>query len=238
MNWAEFGCPTQTGKPWSMSEMEEAIARGPHQLALTPEALEHFVAEIKEKVLSKQAQVVEWDAIKDNPPTELKISPIAAIPHKSKAYWLILANAIMEGIHDIFSPDNDNANDPISEKKLLKRDGQYNVLKTLLGFEFDGVGKILWLEAAKREKLLATLHAWIRMALHGHGGIPFKQFKITIAKLRHAFTAIPAGVGLLSQCTRVLAKKPPIVWLNYQKQVLAAIIGCRTLLRESTKDPT
>jgi hypothetical protein len=90
LNWAEFGCPTQTGKPWSTLEMEEAIARGPHQSALTPEALKHFAAEIKEKVLSKQARVVEWEAIKDNPPTELKISPIAAIPHKSKAYWSIL----------------------------------------------------------------------------------------------------------------------------------------------------
>jgi len=37
LNWAEFGCPTQTGKPWSISEMDEAIARGPHQSALTPE---------------------------------------------------------------------------------------------------------------------------------------------------------------------------------------------------------
>jgi hypothetical protein len=313
--------------------MEEAIARGPHQSALTPEALEHFAAEVREKVLSKQARVVEWDAIKDNPPTKLKISPIAAIPHKSKAYRSILdlsfrlrlkngsfrdavndttvktapggvidqigeclsriihafvaaeedakifmakwdikdgfwrmdcregeewnfayilpqpeeepirlviptslqmgwvesppyfcaatetarditttytetgigtlpnhkfehytrgaeavdtlpavddtntrfryalevyvddfisivipasqeqlrhvANAIMEGIHDVFPPDEDDANDPISEKKLIKRDGQYDVLKTLLGFEFDGVGKTLWLEAAK-----------------------------------------------------------------------------------------
>ena len=90
LDWAEFGCPTQTGKPWSISEMEEAIARGPHQLSLTPEALEHFAAEIKEKVQSKQAWVVEWDTIKNNPPTELKILPIVAIPHKSKAYWSIL----------------------------------------------------------------------------------------------------------------------------------------------------
>jgi hypothetical protein len=90
LNWAEFGCPTQTGKPWSISEMEEAIAHGPHQSALTPEALEHVAVEIKEKVLSNQARVVEWDAIKDNPPTELKISPIMAIPHKSKAYRSIL----------------------------------------------------------------------------------------------------------------------------------------------------
>ena len=87
---AKLGCPTQTGKPWSILEMKEAIARGPHQSVLTPEVLENFAAEIKEKVQSKQAWVVEWDAIKNNPPTELKISPIAAIPHKSKAYWSIL----------------------------------------------------------------------------------------------------------------------------------------------------
>ena len=110
-----------------------------------------------------------------------------------------MANAIMEGIHDIFPSDDDDANDPISEKKLLKRDGQYDVLKTLLGFEFDDVGKTLWLEAAKREKLLTTLHTWIRMASRGHGGIPFKQFEITTAKLRHAFTAIPAGVTVSVQ---------------------------------------
>ncbi len=31
-----------------------------------------------------------WNSIKDNPPKELKISPIAAIPHKSKDYRSIL----------------------------------------------------------------------------------------------------------------------------------------------------
>ena len=90
LDWVEFGCPTQTGKPWSISEMEEAILRGPHQSALTPEALKHFAAEIKEKVRTKQARVVKWDTIKNNPPMELKILPIAAIPHKLKAYWSIL----------------------------------------------------------------------------------------------------------------------------------------------------
>jgi hypothetical protein len=33
---------------------------------------------------------VEWDSIKDNPPKELTISPIAAIPHKSKVFCSIL----------------------------------------------------------------------------------------------------------------------------------------------------
>ncbi len=33
---------------------------------------------------------MSWDDIKDDPPCQLKISPIAAIPHKLKAYRLIL----------------------------------------------------------------------------------------------------------------------------------------------------
>jgi len=68
---------------------------------------------------------------------------------------------MMEGIHDVFSADSNDGNDPILEKKLLKGDGQYVALKTILGFEFDGNNKTLWLEEAKREKLLTTLHGWI-----------------------------------------------------------------------------
>ena len=50
----------------------------------------HFAAEAAGKVLTKQARIVSWDKIKDNPPCQLKISPIAAMPHKSKAYHSIL----------------------------------------------------------------------------------------------------------------------------------------------------
>jgi hypothetical protein len=70
--------------------MWEAVARGPHRSALSPEAIAHFKAEATEKVRTKQAQLVRWEDIKDNPPKELKISPIAAIPHKSKDFHSIL----------------------------------------------------------------------------------------------------------------------------------------------------
>ncbi len=90
VEWATFGCPTKTRQPWKRADLDEAIARGPHQSASTPEAIEHFAGEIRAKVRTNQARVVEWDSIKDNPPAELKILPIAAIPHKSKAFWSIL----------------------------------------------------------------------------------------------------------------------------------------------------
>jgi hypothetical protein len=70
--------------------MWEAVERGPHRSATTLEAIIHFAEEIREKISTHQACLVPWDDIKDNPPAQLKISPIAAIPHKSKAFRSIL----------------------------------------------------------------------------------------------------------------------------------------------------
>ncbi len=70
--------------------MWEAVARGPHSSARSPEAIVHFKTEAAVKVQTNQARLVLWDSIKDNPPKELKTSPIAAIPHKSKDYQSIL----------------------------------------------------------------------------------------------------------------------------------------------------
>jgi hypothetical protein len=55
-----------------------------------PKALAHFAKESVEKVQAGQAKLVLWDNIKDNPLTQLKILPIVAIPHESKAFCSIL----------------------------------------------------------------------------------------------------------------------------------------------------
>ena len=84
--WSKLGCPTRTGKPWTKDMMWEAVDQGPHQSSLSLEAIAHFSEESAAKVAAGQATLVLWDEIKDNPPPQLKISPIAAIPHKSKAF--------------------------------------------------------------------------------------------------------------------------------------------------------
>ena len=70
--------------------MQAAVDRGPHCSAQSDEAIAHFKAEVDNKVKSGQAKLVLWDSIKDNPLAELKISPIEAIPHKSKQFRSIL----------------------------------------------------------------------------------------------------------------------------------------------------
>ena len=66
--WSQLGCPTKMGQPWSKEKMWEAVAQGPHQSSLSPDALSHFAAESAEKVKVGLAKLVLWDDIKDNLP--------------------------------------------------------------------------------------------------------------------------------------------------------------------------
>ena len=88
--WEKFGCPTQTGRNWTLEEIQAAIDRGPHKSALKPNPIAHFAEEVADKVAKGQACVVLWDDIKDNHPLQLKFSPVASIQHKLRAYRSIL----------------------------------------------------------------------------------------------------------------------------------------------------
>ena len=420
--WSQLGCPTMTGRPWTLAEMEAAITRGPHKSALSPEAMAHFAAEIKEKVKAGQARTVLWDEIRDDPPQQLKISPIAAVPHNSKPFRSILdlsfalklscgaivpavndsttksaphasvdqlghalmrlicafaeagpmekvfmakwdvkdgfwrldceageeynfayvlpqpegmpttlviptslqmgwiespayfcaasetsrdvavdyaqtpmgslpphkfkqfiggsdayeslpecaddnsdlrflvevfvddfmslaiatskeqlvhvGTGTMMGIHDVFPPCDIKHEDPVSEKKMEKGDSKFDTQKTLLGFDFDGESKTIWLEETKRSSLLLILKGWLRSSATTSYGIPFKIFESVVAKLRHAFTAIPAGLGLLSPCNKMLALKPTMIFLQRNPPLRTAITDIRTILKESIAAPT
>jgi hypothetical protein len=120
----------------------------------------------------------------------------------------------MHGIHDVFPADDNNANDPIFKNKLMKGEGAMLTTKTILGFDFDGVEKTMWLESTKRDHHLMILHSWIRTSEHSTHGIPFKEFGSVLAKIRHKFTALPVGLGLLSPCKAVRQTQPIIVYLQ------------------------
>jgi len=113
-----------------------------------------------------------------------------------------VSTGTMTGIHDVFPHDDNNGNDPISEKKLKQGNGEYATTKTILGFDFDGVNKTLWLEEAKRALLLTILQGWIRSSKRITTGILFKEFETVVQKVRHAFIATPAGRELLSPCNK------------------------------------
>ena len=88
--WAEHGCPVDTGRQWTPEQIKAALERGPHMSALAPEAMQAFREEVVQKIAQGHAKVIPWDEIKDNLPKELKLSPISQIPHKSRDYRTIL----------------------------------------------------------------------------------------------------------------------------------------------------
>ena len=90
LEFATQGCPVNTGKQWTAQQMQAAITRGPHVSALIPEAMAQLDEEIAEKVQNGQARLVRWNDIRHNPPPQLKISPVAMVPHKSRPFRAIL----------------------------------------------------------------------------------------------------------------------------------------------------
>ena len=110
--------------------------------------------------------------------------------------------------------------------------------KTLLGFNFDGEDKTLWLGEGKQNQILTILHGWLCTTASGHHGISFKEFESVVARLRYAFTALPAGLILLPPCNAILSKQPKQVYMQRNKTLREAIETCRILLRKSTLSPT
>ena len=94
------------------------------------------------------------------------------------------------------------------------------------------------LEEPKREFILTVLHKWCQTCKDSNQGIPFEEFESVMQKVRHAFTSIPAGKGLLTPMNKLLRKRPPFVYLHRNREVREMVRDCRTLIREATKEPT
>ena len=78
------------GLPWTDEQIKAAIERGPHLSAMKPEAMQAFTKEVTEKLKKNQVKIISWDDIKNDPPKQLKVSPMAQIPHKSRNYRTLL----------------------------------------------------------------------------------------------------------------------------------------------------
>ena len=84
------GCPVDCGTNWTQQQIEAAIQRGPHISAKIPAARKALLSEAHEKVQGGYAKIVTYASIKHALPPQLKISPVAMIPHKSRLYRCIL----------------------------------------------------------------------------------------------------------------------------------------------------
>lgn len=90
LSYAESGCTVDCGEPWTLDRIEKAIERGAHTSAKEKAAADYAWAEAEEKASKGYCTIYRWSDLRENHPRDLKISPLAAIPHKSRAYRLLL----------------------------------------------------------------------------------------------------------------------------------------------------
>ena len=83
LEYATRGCPAKTGAQWTKEEVTAAVEHGNHSSAEVDTARIQFRAEALDKQKLGQCRIVNWDDIRDNPPAEMKVSPLSAVPHKS-----------------------------------------------------------------------------------------------------------------------------------------------------------
>jgi hypothetical protein len=72
---------------------------------------------------------------------------LAAVENKAKTLLKRTMRATLRAIHSIFpapaAADPPGTKDPISEKKMLKGDASWNILKEILGYKFDGKARLV-----------------------------------------------------------------------------------------------
>ena len=90
LEYAHVGCPAETGEQWTLDLLENAVQHGAHPSAQDPIAAQALLTETLKKVKEGFATIVPWRLLKEHLPATLKISPIAAIPHKSRMFRMIL----------------------------------------------------------------------------------------------------------------------------------------------------
>ena len=88
--YAVDGCPVNCGEDWSEDRIRKMVLHGPHKSATGKDAIIALHEETEAKIAKGFAKMVKFGDIKDKLPKNLKISPVACIPHKSKKYRVIL----------------------------------------------------------------------------------------------------------------------------------------------------
>jgi len=122
--YATKGCPVDCGPTWSRDHLAAMAQWGPHKLATSPEAIWCLCKETMEKVEQGLACLVFWDDIKDAPHPNRKISPIAAVPHKSRLYHLILDLSFQLCVNGLTMPSVNKTTTPLSNHKSMEQMGQ------------------------------------------------------------------------------------------------------------------
>jgi len=114
-----------------------AIHRGPHISARSPDTVTALRKEVMEKVKQGYAEMLRWDDIKQAPNKNLKISPLAAVLHKSRLFHAILDLSFQLRLKGIKLPSVNEETVPLSDHKAMEQMGKvlWRLVTTVAGLK-------------------------------------------------------------------------------------------------------
>ncbi len=123
-SYSVHGCPVACGRNWKREEILAAIERGAHETATTPEAREYLYQQTLQKVEDGFAKLVRLKEIIDNLPPNIKISPVAMVPHNSRKYRVLLDLSFELRYKGGTVPSVNGATDLLAPQKAMAELGQ------------------------------------------------------------------------------------------------------------------
>jgi hypothetical protein len=107
------GIEVDCGPNWNWDVIEAAVARGPHPTACTPNAIALFEEDIEYQRLAGFCKIILWDNLKRTRPSNLKISPVAAIPQVGRRPRIILdlSFPVYQDVDGVITATQESVND-------------------------------------------------------------------------------------------------------------------------------
>jgi thiol-disulfide isomerase/thioredoxin len=97
--------------------------------------------------------------------------------------------------------------EPISAKKLVAGDGNFDTKKEIIGFVFDRVKRTVHLPPAKAAAYIKETHTLLQRK-----AVPLKNLQRLVGKLRHASIILPAAKGFFSPLNDAMRGSPKPHW--------------------------
>ena len=158
---------------------------------------------------------------------------------QAKSRLAHLSRSVMHAIEQVFPPPSVTGHvggkDPISEKKILRGEADWETSKEVLGWLVDGDKRTVQLSPDKAEAYAKEIKLLLRK---GSRRVQLKRFREIVGKLRFAALCLPTGKSFMTPLNMALKGLPAYIGLGKKSEVREALGDWLQLLKELAQRPT
>ena len=161
----------------------------------------------------------------------------AATQSEDGAHIPTIWRAAIYCIYAVFPPTlvmkHEEGKEPISAKKLVAGDGNFDTKKEMIGFVFDGDKCTVHLPPTKAAAYIKETHTMLRQKT-----VPLKNLQMLVRKLWHASIILPMAKGFFLPPNDAMRGSPKLISLGADSEVRRALEDLIPLMHLLSSQPT